>query len=149
MSNVIAAERPIPWPTALWRKERRTVEGRQTVMHLLRGVRERVFPVGRLDYHSEGLLLLTNDGELTNRLTHPRYGVPKTYRAVIDGYIQDETIGEIQEGVWLAETIAALLQDPQRLERMGQAARALSHPNAARDIAAMAARVGGIQFATD
>src|SRR5205814_155718 len=53
------------------------------------------------------------------------------------------------EGVWLAETIAALLQDPQRLERMGQAARALSHPNAARDIAAMAARVGGIQFATD
>jgi UDP-N-acetylglucosamine--N-acetylmuramyl-(pentapeptide) pyrophosphoryl-undecaprenol N-acetylglucosamine transferase len=53
------------------------------------------------------------------------------------------------EGVWLAETIAALLQDPQRLERMGQAARRLSHPNAAREIAAMAARVGGIQFATD
>jgi len=49
------------------------------------------------------------------------------------------------EGVWLAETIAALLQDPQRLERMGQAARALSHPNAAREIAAMAARVGGIE----
>ena len=53
------------------------------------------------------------------------------------------------EGVWLAETIAALLQDPQRLERMGQAARRLSHPNAAREIAATAARVGGIQFATD
>lgn len=53
------------------------------------------------------------------------------------------------EGVWLAETIAALLQDPQRLERMGQAARRLSHPNAAREIAAMAARVAGLQFATD
>src|SRR5438309_3530343 len=53
------------------------------------------------------------------------------------------------EGVWLAETIAALLQDPQRLERMGQAARALAHPNAARDIAAMAARVGRIELATD
>jgi UDP-N-acetylglucosamine--N-acetylmuramyl-(pentapeptide) pyrophosphoryl-undecaprenol N-acetylglucosamine transferase len=53
------------------------------------------------------------------------------------------------EGVWLAETIAALLQDPQRLGTMGQAARGLSHPNAAREIAAMAARVAGIQSATD
>ena len=53
------------------------------------------------------------------------------------------------EGVWLAETIAALLQDGERLQRMGQAARRLSHPNAARQIAAMAARVGGIQSATD
>jgi UDP-N-acetylglucosamine--N-acetylmuramyl-(pentapeptide) pyrophosphoryl-undecaprenol N-acetylglucosamine transferase len=49
------------------------------------------------------------------------------------------------EGVWLAETIAALLQDPQRLQKMSHAARELSHPNAARDIAAMAARVGGIE----
>ena len=49
------------------------------------------------------------------------------------------------EGVWLAETIAALLQDPQRLQRMSQAARELAHPNAARDIAAMAARVAGIE----
>jgi UDP-N-acetylglucosamine--N-acetylmuramyl-(pentapeptide) pyrophosphoryl-undecaprenol N-acetylglucosamine transferase len=53
------------------------------------------------------------------------------------------------EGVWLAETIAALLQDPQRLQRMGEAARALSHPNAAREIAAIAARVAGIEYATD
>src|SRR5260370_372649 len=46
-------------------------EGRETVMHLLRGVKERVFPVGRLDYHSEGLLLLTSDGEFAHRLTAP------------------------------------------------------------------------------
>src|SRR6266853_243430 len=46
-------------------------EGRQTVMHLMRGVRERVFPVGRLDYHTEGLLLLTNDGEFAHRITAP------------------------------------------------------------------------------
>ena len=54
------------------------------------------------------------------------------------------------EGVWLAETIAALLQDPHRLRQMSQAARGLSHPNAARDIAAMAARVAGLEeSATD
>jgi UDP-N-acetylglucosamine--N-acetylmuramyl-(pentapeptide) pyrophosphoryl-undecaprenol N-acetylglucosamine transferase len=53
------------------------------------------------------------------------------------------------EGVWLAETIAALLQDPKRLQQMSHAAKALSHPNAAHDIAVLAAKVGGIQFATD
>ena len=49
--------------------------------------RERVYPVGRLDAESRGLLLLTNDGELTNQLTHPRYGVAKTYRAIVDGFV--------------------------------------------------------------
>lgn len=63
----------------------------------------RVFPVGRLDAESKGLLLLTNDGELTNRLTHPRYGVAKTYRAVVVGYIKPQTIEEMQKGVWLAD----------------------------------------------
>ncbi len=53
------------------------------------------------------------------------------------------------EGVWLAETIAALLQDPLRLRQMSQGARELAHPNAARDIAAMAARVGGIESLSD
>jgi 23S rRNA pseudouridine2605 synthase len=63
----------------------------------------RVYPVGRLDAESKGLLLLTNDGELTNRLTHPRYGVVKTYRAVIDGWIEPKTIDELQNGVWLVD----------------------------------------------
>jgi 23S rRNA pseudouridine2605 synthase len=49
----------------------------------------RLYPVGQLDAESKGLLLLTNDGELTNRMTHPRYGVPKTYRAVVDGFVED------------------------------------------------------------
>ena len=65
--------------------------------------RERVYPVGRLDAESRGLLLLTNDGELTNRLTHPRYGVAKTYKATIDGYISTPLIEELQKGVWLAD----------------------------------------------
>lgn len=65
--------------------------------------RYRVFPVGRLDAESKGLLLLTNDGELTNRLTHPRFGVPKTYRAVVDGYIKPEEVERLEKGVWLAD----------------------------------------------
>jgi 23S rRNA pseudouridine2605 synthase len=65
--------------------------------------RERVYPVGRLDAESKGLLLLTNDGELTNQLTHPRYGVAKTYRAIVDGFIPPNMVEELQRGVWLAD----------------------------------------------
>lgn len=67
------------------------------------GLPARVYPVGRLDADSKGLLLLTNDGELTNQLTHPRYGVPKTYRAVVDGYVRPEMVQELEQGVWLAD----------------------------------------------
>ena len=63
----------------------------------------RVYPVGRLDAESKGLLLLTNDGELTNHLTHPRYGVAKTYRAVVDGHITPKAVQELEKGVWMAD----------------------------------------------
>src|ERR1700761_6744562 len=63
----------------------------------------RVYPVGRLDAETKGLLLLTNDGELTNQLTHPRYGVSKTYRAVVDGYIAPQAVQELEKGVWMAD----------------------------------------------
>ncbi|MCC6240288.1 MAG: rRNA pseudouridine synthase [Phycisphaerales bacterium] len=62
----------------------------------------RLYPVGRLDAESRGLLLLTNDGELTNQLTHPRFGVAKTYRAVVDGYIAPEQTQTLIKGLWLA-----------------------------------------------
>lgn len=64
---------------------------------------ERVYPVGRLDAESRGLLLLTNDGDLTNRLTHPKYGVAKTYRAVVDGYVRPATLEALEKGVWLSD----------------------------------------------
>lgn len=67
------------------------------------GFQTRVYPVGRLDAESRGLLLLTNDGELTNQLTHPKFGVTKTYRAIIDGRIGGEVIQQLMDGVWLAE----------------------------------------------
>jgi len=63
----------------------------------------RVYPVGRLDHDSRGLLLLTNDGDLTNKLTHPKFGVPKTYRAAVDGTVSPATLEKLKTGVWLAE----------------------------------------------
>lgn len=74
-------------------------EGRETVMHLLRGIRQRVFPVGRLDYHSEGLLLLTNDGEFAHRITSPDSHVTKTYVAKVTGKLTEDQEKIFREGV--------------------------------------------------
>jgi 23S rRNA pseudouridine2605 synthase len=65
-------------------------EGRPTVMDLMKGVRERVYPVGRLDYHSEGLLLVTNDGEFANRITSAKNHVLKTYVVKVNGALSEE-----------------------------------------------------------
>jgi pseudouridine synthase len=70
---------------------------------LPRGLPERVFPVGRLDSQAKGLLLLTNDGELTHQLTHPRFGVPKTYRAVVAGFVPGEALEGLSKGIWLSD----------------------------------------------
>ena len=67
-------------------------KGRETVLSLLDGLDTRVYPVGRLDMYSEGLLILTNDGELTNRLTHPKNNMPKVYSVVIKGDISPEQL---------------------------------------------------------
>lgn len=74
---------------------------RKTVMDLLPPNVKRVFPVGRLDYDSEGLLLFTNDGELTFRLTHPKNEVPKTYLVKLEGSITDETLNRVRNGVYI------------------------------------------------
>jgi len=74
-------------------------QGRPTVLDLLRGVREYVYPVGRLDYDSEGLLLLTNDGDLAARLTHPRHEVDKVYEARVRGIPDAHTLDRLAKGV--------------------------------------------------
>jgi 23S rRNA pseudouridine2605 synthase len=76
-------------------------EGRPTVMHLLRGVKDRVFPVGRLDYNSEGLLLMTNDGEFAHRITAPASHMIKTYVVKVTGPLTAEQEKEFQEGISL------------------------------------------------
>lgn len=73
--------------------------GRKTVMNLIPGVKERVYPVGRLDRDSEGLLLLTNDGALANALMHPSFNVTKTYRVTIRSAVSDEVLQSLREGV--------------------------------------------------
>ncbi len=74
-------------------------QGRQTVLDLVPRVREYVYPVGRLDYDSEGLLLLTNDGELASRLTHPRHGIERVYEAVIKGVPSATKLQKVGRGI--------------------------------------------------
>jgi 23S rRNA pseudouridine2605 synthase len=80
---------------------RRDPQGRPTVMDLLKAVHEYVYPVGRLDYDSEGLLLLTNDGELAARLTHPRHEVERVYEARIRGVPDAHTLDRLERGVMI------------------------------------------------
>jgi 23S rRNA pseudouridine2605 synthase len=72
---------------------------RRTVVDLLEGVREYVYPVGRLDYDTEGLLLLTNDGDLAARLTHPRHGIERTYEARVAGMPGADAIDRLRRGI--------------------------------------------------
>ena len=82
-------------------------EGRETVMDLVKGVRERVYPVGRLDYQSEGLLLLTNDGELANRITAASNHVPKIYLVKANGALKLEQEQQFRSGIPLQGRMTA------------------------------------------
>ena len=76
---------------------------RETVLDLIHGVEERIYPVGRLDRQTSGLLLLTNDGELAKILTHPKYNVPKIYHVVLDKSLKYDDIDKIREGIELED----------------------------------------------
>lgn len=78
-------------------------EGRPTVKDFLKGVKFRVYPVGRLDYDSEGLLILTNDGHLANAILHPSKKIPKTYLVKIKGVLEEKTLDKLREGVHLKD----------------------------------------------
>jgi len=71
---------------------------KRTIEELIKGIPERVFPVGRLDYDAEGLIILTNDGELANKILHPRYELPKVYRARVRGVPGAETFAKMKTG---------------------------------------------------
>jgi pseudouridine synthase len=81
----------------------RDTHRRKTVLDCIEGVQARLFPVGRLDQDTEGLLLLTNDGELAYRLTHPRFGVAKVYVAEVDGRMRGDSARILEQGVELED----------------------------------------------
>jgi pseudouridine synthase len=91
-------------------------EKRKTVLDLLRGVREYVYPVGRLDFHSEGLLILTNDGELAATLTHPRHEVERVYEAQVLGVPDAHDIERLSRGI----VIEGRRTGPARVELVGR-----------------------------
>lgn len=93
----------------------RDPQGRPTVIELV-PVRERIYPVGRLDQDTTGVLLLTNDGDLAYRLTHPRYGVQKRYRALVRGVVSEGTLQDLARGVFLEDGVTA----PAKVQRMRQ-----------------------------
>ena len=74
-------------------------KGRVHISHFLKGFKQRVFPVGRLDWDCEGLLLLTNDGDFAHHVLHPRFGITKTYMVKINGRIKTEDIYKLRQGV--------------------------------------------------
>jgi 23S rRNA pseudouridine2605 synthase len=97
---------------------------RKTVGELMVGIKERVFPVGRLDMDSRGALIMTNDGELANRLTHPRYGIEKTYIAEVEGKLGHDDIEKLKRGMWLGPErpggMGAMKTDRFRVKLIGR-----------------------------
>lgn len=119
-------------------------QGRKTVLDFLPEAGVRVYPVGRLDYNTSGVLLLTNDGELAYRLTHPRFGVEKTYRVWIKELPGEQALKALRDGVRLEDGKTA----PARLELVSSAAAALKcvditiHEGKNRQVRRMFAAVG-------
>ena len=81
------------------------IRNRPTVVDLIGDVPERVYPVGRLDYDSSGLLLLTNDGDFAQKMQHPRFQLPKVYRVKIQGRLSKDEIKQLSKGIKLEDGI--------------------------------------------
>jgi 23S rRNA pseudouridine2605 synthase len=85
-------------------------QARPTVKDLIPRIKAKVFPVGRLDYDAEGVLLLTNDGELAMRLAHPRYGVPRTYLVKVKGILNPAEMEQVAHGVMLEDGMSPRME---------------------------------------
>ncbi len=101
----LALNKPIGYVTTL-----KDPQNRPTIMEFIRGIKARVFPVGRLDYNSEGLIILTNDGELANEIMHPRHHMPKTYLVKVKGKLAPSKLDKLQRGIRLPDGLTAPAQ---------------------------------------
>jgi 23S rRNA pseudouridine2605 synthase len=118
--------------------------GRKTVFDYVKSkTATRVYPVGRLDFESEGLLILTNDGELAHRLTHPKYEVKKVYKVIANGIFSQSKVERLLRGVRLAEGKIAF-DDLEVLEKDGRdlTLRITIHQGVKREIRRVCAKVG-------
>jgi pseudouridine synthase len=114
-------------------------QGRRTVMDLIDGVTARVYPVGRLDMDTGGILILTDDGVLAHHLMHPRFGVEKTYVAEVEGQLSDEVIDRLASGVRLEDGPTA----PARVRRRGRSSLEVTiHEGRNRQVRRMCEAVG-------
>jgi 23S rRNA pseudouridine2605 synthase len=116
----------------------RDTHGRPTVVELAPKGAGRLYPVGRLDADTTGLILLTNDGELANHLMHPRYEVPKTYRARVRGRVSDDDLRRLRTGVELDDGPTA----PARARRAGDEVEITIHEGRKRQVRRMLEAVG-------
>jgi len=121
----------------------RDPSGRIRVIDLVPAGDLRLFAVGRLDLHSEGLILVTNDGELANRLTHPRFGVPKTYRVLVAGRTTQEVVEKLLRGIHLAEGMARVRRvTVRRQQKLSTLLEMVLDEGQNREIRRVLARVG-------
>ena len=117
--------------------------GRRTVLDLTKEISAKIYPVGRLDFDSEGLILLTNDGELTNALLHPKFKIEKTYRAKILGNLTEEKIKKLRAGVELEDGLTAPAEvSVINLEKNSATVEITIHEGKNRQVRRMFAAVG-------
>jgi 23S rRNA pseudouridine2605 synthase len=142
----IRSERPVYWlvnkPTG-YLCTNHDPAGRPLVMDLISHVSQRVYTVGRLDEASEGLLLLTNDGDLAFRLMHPRFGIEKTYLVQVAGQPSSEDLQQLLKGVWLSDGHVKAKHVQRRKSRGGSTwLRIVLNEGKNREIRRMLARLG-------
>ncbi|MFN3813836.1 MAG: pseudouridine synthase [Aquificaceae bacterium] len=92
--------------------------GMKTIQSLMKDIPQRLYPAGRLDYNAEGLLILTNDGEVANRITHPKYKLPKTYMVLVEGRLEDREVYSMKKGATLEDGF--LIPDSIKLIKRGK-----------------------------
>ncbi len=89
----------------------------KTIMHYI-NIKERVFPIGRLDFNTSGLLILTNDGDFANKIMHPRYEIKKTYRVEVNIPITEDSIRNIEKGIFLEDGKTSPAKVKKKLQRV-------------------------------